>query len=203
MTSIERPSENMHQLTHVPSFPPGFSNSHNVCKKVTSNSYLVQNKCMFDFKCNGELLRQRFTLGRFWEKRLWDRLLSSSYSSVYTGLFLYARNGLNEYVLNGNTGSLMTTGCGLTQDMWISARKSRMSKHREVSTNTNPNKKTKWGEFLWSNDECELILNATHEYKIIQLMNRTDWERVHSKYSDILELFKKEIPEIEEDSRLM
>ena len=46
-------------------------------------------------------------------------------------------------------------------------------------------------------------MNVTHEYKIKQLMNGTDWESVRSEYSDILELFKKEIPEIEEGSRLM
>ena len=46
-------------------------------------------------------------------------------------------------------------------------------------------------------------MNVAHDYKIKQLMNGTDWENVRSKYSDILELFKKEIPEIEEGSRLM
>ena len=34
-------------------------------------------------------------------------------------------------------------------------------------------------------------------------MNGTDWESVCSKYSDILELFKKVIPEIEEGSWLL
>ena len=56
---------------------------------------------------------------------------------------------------------------------------------------------------MWSDDECELLLNVTHEYKVKQLMNGTDWESVRSKYSDILELFKKEIPEVEEGSRLL
>ena len=75
-----------------------------------------------------------------------------------------------------------------------------MSKGRAASKNSNPNKKTKRAEFLWSDDECELLLNITHEYKIKQLMNRTDSESVCSKYSDTLELFKKVIPEIEEGS---
>ena len=40
-------------------------------------------------------------------------------------------------------------------------------------------------------------------YKIKQLMNGTDWESVRSKYSDILELFKKENLEIKEGSRFL
>ena len=78
-----------------------------------------------------------------------------------------------------------------------------MSKRGAASKNTNPNKKTKRAEFVWSDDECELLLNVTHDYKIQQLMNGTDWESVRSKYSDILELYKKEIPEPEESSRLL
>ena len=41
-------------------------------------------------------------------------------------------------------------------------------------------------------------MNVSYMYKIKQLMTMTDWDSVCSKYSDILELFKKEIPEIEE-----
>ena len=78
-----------------------------------------------------------------------------------------------------------------------------MSKRQAASKIANPNKKARRAEFMWSDDECELLLNVTHEYKIKQLMNGTDWESVRSKYSDILELFKKEIPEVEEGSRLL
>ena len=51
-----------------------------------------------------------------WERRSWKRLLCSSYRSVYTDLFLYARNRLNDY---GNTGRLVNVGRNLTQDSKI------------------------------------------------------------------------------------
>ena len=48
-------------------------------------------------------------------------------------------------------------------------------------------------EFIWSDDESELLLSITHEYKVKQLLKGTDWESVRSKYSDILALYKKEL----------
>ena len=49
-------------------------------------------------------------------------------------------------------------------------------------------------EFLWTDDEVELLLNITHEYKTAKAAECTDWESVKSKYADILDLFKEHSP---------
>ena len=50
-------------------------------------------------------------------------------------------------------------------------------------------------------DEAELVLTVTHEYKIKHLVEGTCWESVRSKYADIVELFKKELPTDDEQRR--
>lgn len=55
-------------------------------------------------------------------------------------------------------------------------------------------------DFVWSDDEAELLLNVTHDYKIQHLVNGTCWESVKSKYADIMELFRKELPASEEEA---
>ena len=65
-----------------------------------------------------------------------------------------------------------------------------------------PPKKNNSGkkEFVWSDDEAELLLCVTHEYKTQHLVNGTCWESVKSKYADILELMRKELPSSEEEA---
>lgn len=58
-------------------------------------------------------------------------------------------------------------------------------------------------EFIWSDDESELLLSITHEYKVKQLLKGTDWESVRSKYADILALFKKELLDSAEASQVL
>lgn len=53
---------------------------------------------------------------------------------------------------------------------------------------------------MWSDDEAELLLNVTHDYKIQHLVDGTCWKSVKSKYADILELFRKELPPSEEEA---
>ena len=58
--------------------------------------------------------------------------------------------------------------------------------------------------FVWTDDEVELLLNVTHDYKVRHLVEGTCWESVHLKYTDILELFRNElhnVPETEEEVR--
>ena len=56
-------------------------------------------------------------------------------------------------------------------------------------------------EFVWTDDEAELLLTVTHDYKIKHLVEGTCWESVRSKYADIVELFKKELPGDDEQRR--
>ena len=53
-------------------------------------------------------------------------------------------------------------------------------------------------DFVWTDDEAELLLRVTHDYNVQHLDKGTCWESVKTKYSDILELFRKELPENEE-----
>lgn len=66
-----------------------------------------------------------------------------------------------------------------------------------------PKKKQEKGkrEFIWTHDESELLLNVIHDYKVQQLSEGTCWESVKTKYADILELFRKGLPENEEQAR--
>ena len=64
------------------------------------------------------------------------------------------------------------------------------------------NKATRKKECTWTNDEAELLLNVTHDYKIKHLTDGTCWESVRLKYGDILDLYKKELPRNEEEAQL-
>ena len=46
-----------------------------------------------------------------------------------------------------------------------------------------PKKKGK--EFIWTDDEAELLLNVAIEYKMKKAVECVEWESVKSKYSDI------------------
>ena len=49
--------------------------------------------------------------------------------------------------------------------------------------------------FVWTDDESELLLNVTQDYKVQQLADGTAWESVKTKYDDILKLFTNKLPE--------
>ena len=56
-------------------------------------------------------------------------------------------------------------------------------------------------EFYWSDDEAELLLTVTHQYKMQCVGEGTAWESSKTKYSDILDLFKAELPASEEEAK--
>ena len=56
------------------------------------------------------------------------------------------------------------------------------------------NKGSKSESFIWSDDEVELLLKVTIEYKAAKSMENTDWESCQSKYGDILDRFVKQYP---------
>ena len=43
---------------------------------------------------------------------------------------------------------------------------------------------------VWTDDEAELLLNVTLEYKTTKVFEGLDWEGIRSKYADILERFQ-------------
>ena len=58
-------------------------------------------------------------------------------------------------------------------------------------------------EFIWTDDEAQLLLDVAHDYKLKHLSEGICWESVKSKYSDILDLFRKELPQNEEQARIL
>ena len=61
--------------------------------------------------------------------------------------------------------------------------------------------KAKEPVFVWSDDEVELLLKVTHDYKVKKAAENVDWESVRSKYSDIWEAFGTELPPSPEEAR--
>ena len=48
--------------------------------------------------------------------------------------------------------------------------------------------KTKAHNFVWTDDEVQLLLEVTNDYKVSKAAKNIDWESCKSKYTDILEL---------------
>ena len=58
---------------------------------------------------------------------------------------------------------------------------------------------TKKAEFLWTDDETELLFSVTHKYNVKKNSQGVNWESVRRKYKDILELFKDALPTTHDD----
>uniref|UniRef100_A0A1X7VSV0 Myb/SANT-like domain-containing protein n=1 Tax=Amphimedon queenslandica TaxID=400682 RepID=A0A1X7VSV0_AMPQE len=48
--------------------------------------------------------------------------------------------------------------------------------------------------FKWTDDECELMLSVTRDYKVQQMAVNVDWESMKTKYGDILAMMPTELP---------
>lgn len=46
-------------------------------------------------------------------------------------------------------------------------------------------------DFVWTDDELELLLKVTYKYKVRLVVEGIRWESVKIKYADILTLFQK------------
>ena len=55
--------------------------------------------------------------------------------------------------------------------------------------------------FKWSDDEAELLLKVTHDYKVLKAAEGVDWESVQSKYSDICKRMIDELPETPDEAK--
>ena len=67
-------------------------------------------------------------------------------------------------------------------------------------TRQNAKKTSAQNAFMWTDDEVELLLTVTNEYKVSKTYESVDWESVESKYADILERFKQHIPSTGDNS---
>ena len=48
--------------------------------------------------------------------------------------------------------------------------------------------------FVWTDNEVQLLLKVTGEYKANKEMENIDWESVQTKYSDILQILMDQLP---------
>lgn len=54
-------------------------------------------------------------------------------------------------------------------------------------------------DFLtWTDDEVELLLRVTQEYKTAKAAENVNWESVQSKYSDIFDRYLEQYPSPQE-----
>ena len=60
--------------------------------------------------------------------------------------------------------------------------------------------KSKVDSYVWTDDEVELLLKITNEYKVSKAMENIDWESCQTKYSDIFDLYLEQYPSTKEDA---
>lgn len=63
--------------------------------------------------------------------------------------------------------------------------------------------KNKADAFVWTDDEVELLLDVTNEYKVSKAAENVDWESCQTKYSDILDLYLEQYPSSPEDATIL
>ena len=61
--------------------------------------------------------------------------------------------------------------------------------------------KEKSESFKWTDDEAELLLKVTRDYKVLKSAEGVDWESVQSKYSDILKRLLTKLPATPEEAK--
>jgi len=89
----------------------------------------------------------------------------------------------------------------------MAKRKASDTTKRKASSGDTTKRKASSGDaqkrkdFQWTDDEAELLLSVTHEYKVKKSVEEcVDWESVKSKYDDILALFHEALPSSPEES---
>ena len=74
-------------------------------------------------------------------------------------------------------------------------------KQRASKKNSQTSEKKGKKEFVWTDDEAQLLLEVAHDYKLKHLAEGICWESVKTKYADILDLFRKELPQNDVEAR--
>ena len=122
---------------------------------------------------------------------------------VYTETFLclYDDEGAIKMATSNSAATMDQTASGKERNAkakegTVSAKgKERTAKEKDGAT------KAKEQAFVWTDDEVELLLKVTHEYKVKKAGENVDWESVRSKYSDIWEQLKRQLPSDSEEAR--
>ena len=65
---------------------------------------------------------------------------------------------------------------------------------QKMSKSTEKGKKKYADAYKWTNDEVELLLTVTKEYKTKQIAKSIDWKSCVDKYGEILEAYSAHYP---------
>ena len=68
------------------------------------------------------------------------------------------------------------------------------SKGKQKSGSDESQSKEKPDVFVWTDDEVQLLLKVTLEYKTSKAIENVDWESTQNKYTEILTIFKERLP---------
>ena len=58
-----------------------------------------------------------------------------------------------------------------------------------------PKEKKNSNDFIWTNEESELLLSVVNDFKVAKAYEGVDWESVKTKYSDIFHLYVAALPD--------
>ena len=70
-----------------------------------------------------------------------------------------------------------------------------MATSRDIQPKKTSKKTPQKKDFQWTDDEAELLLSICYDYKSAKALDGVDWESVKSKYEDVLERFRAELPD--------
>ena len=74
------------------------------------------------------------------------------------------------------------------------AKSNSKGKGKQKSGSDESQSKEKPDVFVWTDDEVQLLLKVTLEYKTSKAIENVDWESIQNKYTEILTIFKERLP---------
>ena len=74
------------------------------------------------------------------------------------------------------------------------AKSNSKGKGKQKSGSDESQSKEKPDVFVWTDDEVQLLLTVTLEYKTSKAIENVDWESIQNKYTEILTIFKERLP---------
>ena len=104
---------------------------------------------------------------------------------------------------NGNREKMATRNLEPTENQRLKGKERRTNAKDWTTKEKDGTRKGKEQTFVWTDDEAELLLKVTYEYKVKKAGENVDWESVRSKYSDIWEQLKQQLPSNPEEAKEM
>ena len=81
------------------------------------------------------------------------------------------------------------------------AKSNSKGKGKQKSGSDESRSKEKPDVFVWTDDEVQLLLKVTLEYKTSKAIENVDWESIQNKYTEILTIFKERLPALPDEGK--